>query len=419
MFDRLSHVYQSLLWASFVLFVTTALSASFGVAAYSVSLGVLAMLSFGSVFAWRAWRLLGVERLGLALLIWLCAREVLESGTGGLLTVLSEYRLFWVAPLIAVALNRWVEPQNILVPVVVALGIYFIGSVSLTLLDDPFLISEQKRVIQGNGGPHLSLGGKFVNGLISTLGIGLALGASVTTSSKIGAAFLVMFAAAISAYTLFVEDGRTGYALVVAAWLVAAMIALYRSGLSFALVLLVLVIGSTFVWNDHRVQSQVERVWTGFDEVLTHKNMNSSTGQRLQGFVLIADHDWSRLMFGDGYTQGREVIEQWSSEGRLIGEPIKSGNLHSDVAHILLYGGVIGLTLYGAFGIALLRLLTKSIGYRNYVGASLSASLGMMIFVSGCLNSTLLDLRERAVVIVLFVLLAHHFRTREVANEAY
>ena len=162
MFDRLSHVYQSLLWASFVLFVTTALSASFGVAAYSVSLGVLAILSFGSVFAWRAWRLLGVERLGLALLIWLCAREVIESGTGGLLTVLSEYRLFWVAPLIAVALNRWIEPQNILVPVVVALGIYFIGSVSLTLLDDPFLISEQKRVIQGNGGPHLSLGGKFV-----------------------------------------------------------------------------------------------------------------------------------------------------------------------------------------------------------------------------------------------------------------
>ena len=404
---------KNFLWVSYVFFAVSALTASFGAAVLSISLGFLVLASLMSwVTQSQNKPLLFAEKIGMYLIAWLCLSEVLSGHVTGVYPLLSEYRFFWLGPLVAIALLRWLTPLEIATPVAVSLMFYWLGSMSMTVLDDPLAISEYKKVVQNNGGSHLSLGGKFVNGLISVLSIGALLGFTFRSQSKVCALMLLSLAIAISAYTILIENGRTGYFLVFSCWASALTVAALKN-LKIALsILVIFLIGVYVAAVDPTVKSQVTRILQSADAFFEHGAVTSSTGQRLQGFVLIAEHsEIESVIFGEGYTGGRIKLAEWADAGQLIGEPVKSLNLHSDVAHLILYGGLIAFLGYVLFAIAILYMLAKSVARSDWLTASLASSLLISVYISGVLNSTLLDLRERAVLLVIFIVFLSIART--------
>jgi len=402
-----------LFWIGYVFFVMATLTASFGVALSSVA----TVLLFGSglllIYRARCWqRLLKIELIGLCLFFWLCLNDLIALELTGLMSIVSEYRFLWLAPIVAIAFSASSYRQFIWVPIIVGLVFYSLGSVQLTLLGDPFEIGAYKRSIQNSHQNHLSLGGKFVHGLIATIVVSVSLFKVANGGSWRSILGWSALALGFTGYTLLIENGRTGYILVILAWLISGAFLLSNAHhWQFKLVFFFGVMGSIAIYSlSETVHGQVGRIFIAVDQVYNDGNFSSSTGQRLQGFKNLLELDNNELLFGSGYERGSQHMRAWIKEGIFIGEPTKNLNMHSDIAHLVLYGGLIALILYVAFAYQFWLISRIAMVEGDGLLAGLTCGVFIALFVSGILNSTLMDLRERNVVLLGYILILIYSR---------
>lgn len=397
-----------MLFSVYVLFTVVVLSSSFGVAATMTATGLLVV--FGCIVFVRmgpliAWPRMGVVWAGLSLCGWLVVRELISDGIESVPLLLWEYRFFWLAPLVAGALITAGIGREVWLPVLVGSVLYSIGSTQLTLLGDPLEIAQYRRHFQGVYAVPLSLGGKFVHGLWATMAIGCLLGWSVAQTQPGKRWILVATATAILLYTLLIEDGRTGYAMTLCVWFLGMLILCRESRMARVIFLVAAgVVVSLIVASDqfqHQIGTAVRNATAYFDA----GRVGSSVGNRLQIWPLILSSDWIHLMFGHGYQGGTRLIQSWIDSKQLIGEPASSGNLHSDIGHLIVYGGCVAVLLYFAFAITLLRVWLSALRMRYWTVLGLAMGLVIAMYVSGLMNSTLLDLRERSIVLLAYILL--------------
>jgi hypothetical protein len=135
--------------------------------------------------------------------------------------------------------------------------------------------------------------------------------------------------------------------------------------------------------------------------------VSSSIGQRLSALMALSDLGYSELLIGLAPSDAQLRIESWVESGVLIGEPARARNLHSDVAHLILVGGVISVSIYIAIAYTVIRLIARSTPRHDdqMLALGLMIATFATIFLSGAINSTLLDIRERHLVLLIFTAL--------------
>jgi len=405
----LDRVIRQSVRASTISFFVVVLSASFGVA---MTLGSSFLLLLSSlVFIIRHRVSLNFSRIewaGLALLAVLVARAAIEVRLDGFIHILNEYRLLWMVPIISVAVAKCFEQREIIGIILVSSLIYIVGSSLMVVFGDPFEIIVYKRDVQHFVGPYLSLGGKFVHGLwaAAVTALGLAIVNKLESNvSRIGVCVAVAY---IFGYSLIIEESRTGYVMFAAVGVLIvwksqlSRLQLSRIGLAVAISVIALSI------MESSVRSQLILSINTLSEVMSGRNMDAtSIGQRLLAWKALSSLSIQELFLGLGPFEAQIRIDQWIEEGLLLGEPARGKNLHSDIAHLVLSGGLVAVFCYGLFAWAVFRVIKQHPCRPSSPthGAILGLAIAVFVicFVSGVANSTLLDVRERHVVMVFFV----------------
>lgn len=205
------------------------------------------------------------------------------------------------------------------------------------------------------------------------------------------------FAVALAATVLVPIDSRTGHILIVvlsgcAAWVKSPP----RWRLAGALATPVLVFAVALAAPG--VQSRIQDTMEG-GASSTENGPRTSTGIRIELFRLSWDLARKHALAGAGYANYRQEQEA-AAVARYAGDPASAGylrgnwfrgdNPHNEYANQLVGGGVIGLGLFVAWLVLLLREA------RRMGGAHGAALAGVTIaFAVGCLfNSSLMDFIE-------------------------
>jgi hypothetical protein len=335
-------------------------------------------------------------------------RAASEADWLGVMYVINEYRLLWMAPLIAIALSHTLTNEEVLKPLLVGSLFYLCGSILMVFFGDPFGGINYKRDIQNFVGPYLSLGGKFVHGLWAVGAISVGLGLAYVARSRFAKTAICVFVLVVLGFTVLVEESRTSYLMIGFVFLTF----FFKLGLStkqalwiglsmFGLVAILLSTDSGFRSQAMLSIESVTEIFDGGELV------SSSIGQRLSALMALSDLGYSELLIGLAPSDAQLRIESWVESGVLIGEPARARNLHSDVAHLILVGGVISVSIYIAIAYTVIRLIARSTPRHDdqMLALGLMIATFATIFLSGAINSTLLDIRERHLVLLIFTAL--------------
>lgn len=404
------NINKTLISGSYILLAMVVVTASFGVTATLFASVFLTVASVTWLFRHsKSLRLLGIEKLCLWLLCWLILRAVIEADWSGVMYVINEYRLLWMAPLIAIPLSHTLVNEDVLTPLVVGSLFYLCGSFLMVFFGDPFDVISHKRDVQGFVGPYLSLGGKFVHGLwaVGATSIGLCLAYGSRTMSTKMASYTFVIAALI--FTFLVEESRTSYLMIGFVFLAF----IWKLGLSkkqaFWVGLSVFALVAVSLSTDSGFRSQVMLSVVSVRDIFESGQLESSSiGQRLAALLALSELDYIELLIGLAPSDGQLRIESWVESGLLVGEPARARNLHSDIAHLILIGGLISVSIYIVLAYKIFRLIfcisPRHDDQMLVLGLGIAAFA--TIFISGAINSTLLDIRERHLVLLIFIALS-------------
>ena len=404
------NINKSLISGSYILLAMVVVTASFGVTATLFASVFLTVSSVIWLFRHpKSFRLLGIEKLYLCLLCWLILRAMIEADWSGVMYVINEYRLLWMAPLIAIPLSHLLVSEDVLTPLFVGSLFYLCGSILMVFFSDPFDVISYKQDVQGFVGPYLSLGGKFVHGLWAvgaiSIGLGVAYGSRATSVKRACYTFVV----AALVFTVLVEESRTSYLMI--SFVFVAFLA--KLGLSkkqaFWIGLSVFSLFAISLSIDSGFRSQVILSVVSVRDIFESGQLESSSiGQRLAALVTLSDLEYIEILVGLAPSDGQLRIESWVESGLLVGEPARARNLHSDIAHLILAGGLISVSIYIVLAYKILRLIVCVSPRHNeqmlVLGLGIAAFTTM--FISGAINSTLLDIRERHLVLLIFIALS-------------
>jgi len=405
----IDNINKALISGSYILLAMVVVTASFGVTATLFASVFLTVSSITWLFRHpKSLRLLGIEKLCLWLLCWLILRAVIEADWSGVMYVINEYRLLWMAPLIAIPLSHTLAKEDVLMPLVVGSLFYLCGSILMVFFGDPLDVISYKRDIQGYVGPYLSLGGKFVHGLwaVGAISIGLCVAYGLRETSVKIAGYTFVVAALV--FTVLVEESRTSYLMI--SFVFAAFLA--KLGLSkkqaFWVGLSVFSFFAICLSIDSGFRSQVMLSVVSVRDIFEDGQLESSSiGQRLAALVALSDLEYIEILIGLAPSDGQLRIESWVESGLLVGEPAIARNLHSDIAHLILFGGLISVSIYIVLAYRIFRLIVCVSPRHNdrmlVLGLGIAAFATM--FISGAINSTLLDIRERHLVLLIFIAL--------------
>ncbi|MEL0069161.1 MAG: O-antigen ligase family protein [Gammaproteobacteria bacterium] len=344
----------------------------------------------------------------------------MEADWHGISYLLNEYRIFWMVPPVAVAISNVFTTRQLIFIFSVGSFLYLIGSVSMALAGDPFGIIEYKRDVQNFIGPYLSLGGKFVHGLWAASFVAIYLSIAFNSTSRPRQVLSLAIVIVVIMYSLGVEESRTGYLMLLAVFTCYAATLRWSSRVAmYTLALLVSCIGIFLL--DSGVKSQMLISQQSIELLMAGSQAeDTSIGQRFAVWRALITLDNTELLFGIPQSEASVRINEWVSSELIFGEPAKSRNLHSDVAHLILIGGLPAVLIYAWLAASMfntVRTSSKSKGSIAPLVFGLSVAAFVVVFVSGIFNSTLLDIRERYFVMLILVILFACLRRQRLIDE--
>lgn len=417
-FDQINRI---VIHISFIIFAMAVTTASFGIALTLISSLVLATASIVWVTrCYKEVRLFQFEFLGLLLIGWLIIRSGAEADWDGISYILNEYRIFWMVPPIALAISHVFTTRELIFIFSVGSFLYLIGSVSMALAGDPFGIIEYKRDVQNFIGPYLSLGGKFIHGLWAASFVAVYLSIAFNPKSRTSQVLSLSIVIGVVMFTLGVEESRTGYLMLLSVFACFAATLRWSSrDAIYMLALSVLCIGIFLLESSGKSQlltslQSIELLMSGSQAEET------SLGQRFAVWRALFMLDNIELLIGMPQAEASVRIHEWVTNGLIFGEPAKSRNLHSDVAHLILIGGVPALLIYACLAASMVNIARTSSKSNSSIAPvvfGLSVAAFAIVFVSGMFNSTLLDVRERHFVMLILVILFACLRRQRVIDE--
>lgn len=392
-----------------IAFFLIVLSASFGVA-MTLAISIL-LITFSIFWIFRQQSvptIFLVEWVGFGLLGWLIIRASFALDFSGVLYLLNEYRLFWVVPIVSIAVSQCLTQRELIITLSLGSLFYFLGSILMVFLGDPFQIIDYKRDIQNFAGPYLSLGGKFVHGLwtVGVVSIGFAILINLKSIPK--AIGLTTGLLSILAFNFVIEESRTSYLMLASVFIIFLWCAKPTPKQFYIAIVVAILAFLALIVTETSFKSQLGLSLNSLIGSLSGEAIESSSiGQRLIALKALNYLSFEEALLGLGPSYADLKIDEWVQIGLLVGEPAHAKNLHSDVAHLLLNGGLPAVLLYFGYGYTVFKYIRVNClgsSYSQHLILGFAVAVFAMIFISGIINSTLLDIRERHVVMAFFIM---------------
>lgn len=330
------------------------------------------------------------ERAGLALFGWLLL-SIIWSQAGVLesLGYLSEYRLYFMVPVISVALmclpatSKWSVVASVAGGLVALIASYGLG-LGLWKL----------------GNAEFSMGAKIYHGFIMSTFLLVALLASRNTTGTLRAGFILL-SILIAYNVLNIETGRTGYLQVIATIFIFL-------GLTFGrrqAVILALITACSFgiaYWTLERFNGRVNQTFANIERVIVNDDIGSSAGHRLEFYRGALKIGGENFFIGVGVGDVASELASLAEKGEIR---VVTDNVHSELLNMLMAGGVPALLMFLAF---VGSILWTGVLIRRRDSAVGDALIGMaaILFISAIFNSTIKDYGEKHALIIILAVLA-------------
>lgn len=396
------------------LFAVTTVSAVFGTA---VAVTSSYLLFFAS--CWVLWikrsniEFLLAEKLAFGLVIWLLIAAIVRpNALEGVEFVLKEYRLLWMAPVIALALSKSFSRAQLWAPPIVGTVFHFIGSALLVAAKWKTLAWPWAKDIvdvlglKANGkGTYYALNGKFIQAWLMTLWSGLAmswLSARDRMKSALIACVLALLIILGILHGSQFANARSG---VLSTFFVLAVLAgiyqvwLCRLGRKrTSLVLILILIMSLYTASENlprKMESQLARSWDHTVAFFVEGREASSIGARLVVWSRLEKLDSDQWIIGVGAGNWEQTLDTWFPPGSYWERFAIWNDFHSQLLWLIVKGGLLALALYVAMVIALVASSVRQIFENNaWALGGLGLGLATVLVVTGSMNSVFTALRE-------------------------
>ena len=330
------------------------------------------------------------EKAGLALFAWLLL-SVFWSEVGVLdsLSYLSEYRLYFMLPVFAIALlclpktQKWAFYAAVLGAVIALITSYGLGFGWWRI-----------------EGAKLSLATHIYHGFImSALALNALLVARHTNGLfRVGA---IVVAVLTTYNVLNIEVGRTGYLQIIAVSFIFVVLSFSRMQAMIIALLAAVAFCAAYLFMD-QFNARLDSTIANVERMVVNDDYESSAGYRLEfyrGAILIGADN---LAGGVGVGDVAGELKSLANSGQIR---VMTDNVHSEFMNMLLAGGVPALLLFFAF-----VLLIGWVGFQyrkvdRAVGDAL-IGLSVIVFVSALFNSTIKDYGEKHALLIMLSLLA-------------
>jgi hypothetical protein len=333
------------------------------------------------------------EKIGIALFGWLTATYFWSDADG--LTHLEKllmYRQFFIVPFLSIVVWKLV---NIELAATVGLGAGILNIV-LSWLHAYGLIDWD-----APGYGSMSLSGHFVHGLSVSMVLAICILGMYKTSLLSVRVTLGLTIVLGIIHVFAIEDGRTAYGQVLIVALVGIFVFLSGRVLLLSLAALIgfcvvmFFAVDQFSWGIQEAFNQVA------DAVLKGR-FEGSVGARLQALMAPLYMGLFDLLFGYGPGSIRDEVSALHSLG-VLSKQISNGNLHNDFVQFVYSGGLIACLLYVSFVIAFFYEGVKGLKFSAKPLVFVVMSLGLGLVWTSMFTSSLWDIRERHLVILMFV----------------
>jgi len=329
------------------------------------------------------------EFIGLILFSWLvCTIFWSEVSILTSLSALFEYRFFILVPLCSLVLTNDSSTQkNALAAALLGAGIALFASwcIGLGWLS---LESGQK-----------SLGDRIYHGFVMAV---LLIACFCMAKERTGVMrVLALTVAGLVIYNVLnLEDGRTGYLILIV--LCVVFIFLSFRGIRLAIALssaaILLVLFFQYLGN---FQDRLNETRLNIEKMLVTGDYRSSVGYRLEFYRVAAKIGLENPVFGVGVG---DVVSELKSRKDNEETDVLTDNVHSEYLNMLLMGGIPASFLYFWYLSSIVKLGLAQRSKLGWLGDAL-IGVGCLIIVSTMFNSSIKDYGEKHALVIILSLL--------------
>lgn len=330
------------------------------------------------------------EKAGLALFTWLLLSIFWsEAGILDSLHYLFEYRLYFMSPVLAVALLNLPNTQKR------AICAALLGAVIALFTSYGLGLGWWK--IEG---AHLSLANHIYHGFIMSA---LLLHALLVSRHINGMfRFVAILVAVLTLYNVLnIENGRTGYLQIIAVCFIFVVLSFSR--IQSGIMVLVAAVGLCFAYvSMDQFNARVDSTVASIENMIVNDDYKSSAGYRLEVYRGAIRMGVDNLAGGVGVGDVVSGLESLTNSGQIR---VVTDNVHNEFLNMFLAGGMPALLLFLAF---VLLIAWAGFQYRkiNRVVGDALIGLSVIIFVSALFNSTIKDYGEKHALLIMLSLLS-------------
>ena len=329
------------------------------------------------------------EVVGLILFMWI-SMSIFWSDAPALdsLAALFEYRLYFMVPFFSLVLttDRRTQ-QHTLIAGLLGAGIALFASWCIGL---GWIVLESGQN---------SLGDRIYHGFVMSV---LLVACLCMARERYGfARYFFLIVSGLILYNLInMEDGRTGYLLLMTVSVVFAALTFRGSNLvvAFSLTVVCCVLSFKYLVG---FQNRVTQTLDNVEKMLVEDNYHSSAGYRLEFYRAAIEIGLDNPMVGVGVGDVTSELKALWHVGKLR---VFTDNVHSEYLNMLIVGGIPAVSLFALFLGLIIRqgLLQRS---RSRCLGDAMIVIGCIVIVAAMFNSTIKDYGEKQALIIIFSLL--------------
>lgn len=353
---------------------------------FSATFSTFAFFSALPIFFYRigSLELTLFEKMGMLLFGWLSFSIAWsEVPIWDSLVYLSEYRIYFMLPILitALSMNRKLQSWAFMAA---------IAGAFIALLTSYGLAFGWWKI----DGAHLSLANRIYHGFIMSILLLVCILIARESSGWIRLATGIISLLVIL-NILTIETGRTGYLQVISICFLFAFL-VFSGGRKFLAVCVFLcLLAITYLYVDS-FHTRINQTFANVGGMLLYDNHHSSAGLRLE-FYRVAIHvgiDYPLTGVGVGDVKSTLLERVAIGELRAV-----TDNVHSEFMNMLIAGGFPAVLMFAGFLGSIIRLGISVRNKSRFYGDAL-IGLGLILFVSALFNSTIKDYGEKHVLII-------------------